>query len=973
MALFLMIMRKMVKNKWLVISLLGGLILSVALISSIPIYTEAILQRMLVKDLENLQKSTGQYPGIHYSKAVMGATSFWDTGDYKPEDRPQVIKGIDDFMRNEASPGFNLPVDMLVQERKTAMYAIAPADKTRIESKTNRQAEFAARSDLFDHIRLRDGRLPANQPVNGIYEALVVEQALKQFNMVLGNVFIIEDEEAQTKITIKPVGVIDKKDDADPYWYSNLGEYYQTFFIDFELYENHFTTGKVLPSTSASWLFLLNYSEIDLTSVHRFVETSGRIDTFLFNQFNTYNVDAPAITTLQTYFEREASLRKMLWALYVPIMIMLAFYLYMVSNLITEQQKAEIAVLRSRGASRIQVLSGYMIEGVLLGMIAFAVGPTIGMLLTKILGASNGFLEFVDRSSLPVKVSKESYRYALYAVASSVLMTLIPVFLATRMSIVSHKQQRARRRSQSFWHRLFLDIVLIAIALFGLRMFDRQRVEWMKQGADASDYSVDPLLFLIPALFILGTGLLIMRLYPWLIRLIYWVGRKKWSPVLYSTLIQVGRSGTQYLFVMMFLIMTIATGLYSASAARTLNHNTEEKILYKNGADIVLKQQWISDAPLPDRVGSLGGPPGTPTSGGSEGEGGSSVREIKRIQYLEPPFQPFKDLPGSQHAAKVFVKEDAGFKAGKESGTIRLMGINTAEFGRTTWLRNGLLDHHLNEYLNLIALDPKAVLISRSIADKGINPGDVIHIDWSGVDSKPFTVYGIIDYWPTFNPNQEGDTSDSKLSQMPQLVVGHLEYIQLALALEPYEVWIKLKAGENRQPFYDAIAANGMNLISIADTREELIHAKNDPFQLAINGVMTLGFLIAAIISFCGFLLYWVLSLSERVMQFGIFRAMGISFAQLMGMLTVEQLLTSGAAVLIGGLVGSLTSTLFVRLFQLSFNPATQVPPFQVTFDPSDSFKLYVIVTIMIIFGLCILGWLLSRIKIHQAVKLGED
>jgi putative ABC transport system permease protein len=100
---------------------------------------------------------------------------------------------------------------------------------------------------------------------------------------------------------------------------------------------------------------------------------------------------------------------------------------------------------------------------------------------------------------------------------------------------------------------------------------------------------------------------------------------------------------------------------------------------------------------------------------------------------------------------------------------------------------------------------------------------------------------------------------------------------------------------------------------------------------------------------------------------------MGISFAQLIGMLTAEQVLTSGAAVVIGGLVGSLTSKLFVQLFQISFNPATQMPPFQVTFDPNDSVQLYLIVIFMIMIGLFILGWLLSRIKIHQAIKLGED
>ena len=94
-------------------------------------------------------------------------------------------------------------------------------------------------------------------------------------------------------------------------------------------------------------------------------------------------------------------------------------------------------------------------------------------------------------------------------------------------------------------------------------------------------------------------GLFLLRIYPWVIKLIYRIGRKWWPPYLYSTLLQVGRSTTQYQFIMLFIIMTLATGIFSASAARTMNKNVEEKIHYKNGADIVLQTEWDNDAPPP--------------------------------------------------------------------------------------------------------------------------------------------------------------------------------------------------------------------------------------------------------------------------------------------------------------------------------------------------------------------------------------
>lgn len=83
--------------------------------------------------------------------------------------------------------------------------------------------------------------------------------------------------------------------------------------------------------------------------------------------------------------------------------------------------------------------------------------------------------------------------------------------------------------------------------------------------------------------------------------------------------------------------------------------------------------------------------------------------------------------------------------------------------------------------------------------------------------------------------------------------------------------------------------------------------------------------------------------------------------------------MVSGAAIFIGILTGNVASHLFVPLFELSFDPKTQVPPFEVTFDPRDQVRLYWIVTVMISIGLGVLGSFVSRIRIHQAVKLGED
>ena len=43
---------------------------------------------------------------------------------------------------------------------------------------------------------------------------------------------------------------------------------------------------------------------------------------------------------------------------------------------------------------------------------------------------------------------------------------------------------------------------------------------------------------------------------------------------------------------MIFLILTIALGIFNARTARTINTNEENQISYANGADIVLMEKW---------------------------------------------------------------------------------------------------------------------------------------------------------------------------------------------------------------------------------------------------------------------------------------------------------------------------------------------------------------------------------------------
>ena len=186
-----------------------------------------------------------------------------------------------------------------------------------------------------------------------------------------------------------------------------------------------------------------------------------------------------------------------------------------------------------------------------------------------------------------------------------------------------------------------------------------------------------------------------------------------------------------------------------------------------------------------------------------------------------------------------------------------------------------------------------------------------------------------------------------------------------------YQVWIK--AEDSSQFIYDYAEESGTQYALFQDAAAELIELKNDPIFQGTNGILTIGFICVLLLCITGFLIYWILSIQSRTLQFGIFRAMGMSMGEILTMLVNEQLFITGVSIAAGILVGILTSRLFIPLIQIAYTSADQMIPLEIVSARGDYVRLFVIIGLAILICMFILGWLISKIKISQALKLGED
>jgi putative ABC transport system permease protein len=137
--------------------------------------------------------------------------------------------------------------------------------------------------------------------------------------------------------------------------------------------------------------------------------------------------------------------------------------------------------------------------------------------------------------------------------------------------------------------------------------------------------------------------------------------------------------------------------------------------------------------------------------------------------------------------------------------------------------------------------------------------------------------------------------------------------------------------------------------------------------------VLTVNFLITLLVCFSGFLIYWILSIRSRVLQFGIFRAMGMSMRGVIRLLINEQIFITLTSLGIGALVGELAARNFVPLIQLSYSAAQRPIPLLVVVEVRDYINLYSVMGVMIVLCLSVLFALVARMRVAQVLKLGED
>ena len=922
--------------------------MSAGLLAAIPIYTDAVLQRLLMQELESRQRERGRHPGRTSAMINLFRAA-------PAEQRSERFRELDAAIGGQAIPSLGLPV-LAHTTQLTLSFLIQ--DNERDGARLFLSVE--ALDGMLEEVELVHGRAYAARD-DGVLEAIISEYALRDHPVLLGDELQVSSvTPGGPAFTVRIVGVYRPEADSRLFWPYGLRQYDDSLLIDYGEFRRRFLDRPISHVAKVRWHYALDYHALRVGGLG---EVLQRHHEFLrMAEPSRVEVQFPLQQVIGSYLARAGQLRLTLTLLLVPVALLLSFFTYLVARLLVESERDAIATLRSRGARAEQVVGIYAGQAAALGVVALAAGPPVGLFISAVIGAADGFLVFVNRTSLPVALSLRAWLFAAAGVVLFVLTTVAAAF-AARGSIVERKAARARDESRApFWHRYYLDAALLAVAAYGYLRFTGGGEALSLTGMQGSEAPLDPLLFGLSVAFILGCGLALLRLLPPAVRGLAALGGGRWPAPLYAALIQVGRAPASGQLVALFLLLAVALGIFNSQTARTINASLVDRIAYRVGADIVVEPYFPSAAPA--TVAPIDAPPS------------SAVPSVVSGALREPPYHAFGRLDGVERATRVFRRARATVRLPDgATAHAQVLGVVAPEFAQVAYFPPGLLPSHHYRYAQALASNPLALLAGSALRDRhGVRLGDRIEVRWTGQPPLAGFVVGFVEYWPTFNPRGEGRW----LSGIPDrrgptnLIVANLAYLHAKLALEPYEIWIDTHDGVSSAAVYAAMQAEGLVVERLYDTSQVLLGARNDAMVQSTNGALTLGFAIAMLTSIAGFIVFWVMALRTRTLQFGVLRAMGLRPRQVTAMLITELLVLAAGAALIGYAAGRLAADLFIPLVQLA-EGAAQVPPFRVTALRADFLRVYAVVAASLLAQSIVFQLYVSRVSVHQALKLGEE
>ncbi|MGC9346766.1 MAG: FtsX-like permease family protein, partial [Anaerolineae bacterium] len=868
-----------------------GVILAVGLVSNAAFFAQAVDQVILNQELAAFSDMTGRPPF---------STSVYTFPKAASPIRVPLAEELAQNVASTLSSEVGLPLEHLGMQVHSGNLMMRPAKGS---NQYGEEDEFlgsvgvAYIEAVSDEMEIIAGDpLDPGGASGEVVDVWMHTRLVETMGINVGEELQIGVNVTAEGLPIRIAGVWQAADPESDYWFENPDATLQNvLLVRRQDYVDYVQPLVPAGSWYVSWHIILNDDHVYPELAQEYLSGFRRAEATINKYLPDARINTPPLDPLRSFVTRGDTLTILLLGFNLPAFGFLLYFLVLSSAIIARWQQRETAMLVGRGMRSGAILTLTFVEELILFAFGYPLGIAAGMLLARLMGNTASFLAFTSRPPLPIAMRGLNIPVTIVALLVTLLARLIPAARATHMSAIEVDRERARPVKGPFWYRAYLDFLLIFPTYYAYRQLAQRESLSVLVTDSPADLYQDPLLILVPALFILTAALMTLRLFPLIMRALdFLAGLIPW-PTPHLALRQLGRRSQTYINPLLLVIVSLALGVYTLSMAASLDKWLIDRIYYSVGSDLSFGVYPITED--------------------------SQAVTIVSGEWIPLPGN-FEEVEGIDAATRVgnYDLRTTLIEDGEIRG--RFMAIDRLTFPRVAWFRDDFAQESLGGLMNRLAASNDAVLVSKEVFDRNhLNVGDEINLrvqvnyEFYVVDT--FTVVGTYEYFPTVYEDED------------VTFIGNLEHLNFYVGMTvPHDIWLRMAPGADG----DAVLSRIPTSLGINTTREgdsvAMVREEQGKFErVGVFGTLSVGFIAAVIMAIMGLLIYTYASLRERLHRFTILRAVGLLRSQIAGQVVLEYAFLTAYGSVGGAVIGSVASSLFVPLFRVTGEEGVPLPP----------------------------------------------
>jgi putative ABC transport system permease protein len=912
-----------------------GIILAVGLVTNVSCFSQASAQMILDQELAEFSRVTG--------RPAFSTTAYTFPSSRQPISVEAAEQAAGDVANTLASE-VDLPLRHLGIQVESGGMMLQPQEGSTLYSGESYlgSVDLAYIADVQNHITIVEGNPIDNGASGDMLEVWMPALLADTMGVHIGDEFKIGKTLASVAIPLRVRGTWQTSDPTDDFWFADPDSALkQTFLIRRQDYITF--VEPIIPSKAGGvyWHIILDESKVYADTTAEYIEGFERGLVVINQYLPDVRLDSPPLDPMKEFIAQETTLVTLLLSFNLPVCGFLLYFLVLTSTIIARWQRREIAVLVSRGVRVRSILSLTLTEELLLFVVGFPIGVGFGMGLALLMGYTSSFLAFVSRPPIPVSLRGINVPLALLALATTLVTRLSGAAQSTRYSVVEVEREHARPMQAPFWYRHYLDLLLIFPTIYAYQQLTNRGTLAMLVQDRPEDLYQDPLLILVPGLFILAAALLALRIFPLVMRLVdVLAGLIPWiTPHL--TLRQLSRHSSSYINPLLLLIVSLALGSYMMSMASSLDQWLIDRMYYRVGADMAFE-------PYPASMLE---------AATSEEDAAGGRTDITTGIWIPLPDE-FRALPGVTTVARVGDFNASINITGDDDISGHFLAIDRATFPSTAWFREDFAQEPLGGLMNRLALTPDAILVPQQLfREYPLRIGDKIAVRVVVARGTSFTsfftVAGTYEYFPTVY-EEDGPT-----------VIGNLDHLSSVFGFYArHHIWLDVQEGADGQAVFDAVPEmkRGIAAIRQRDAPAMIAEEKTRMERVGVFGTLTIGFMAAVAMAGMGLLLYSYASLRERLYRLAVLRAIGLSLWQIAIQITLEYTLLTISGAAVGAFIGTVASTFFAPFFTVTGEAGFPLPPLiPIVNQQHIAYLTATFVVAMVLLGMIVIARTFSR------------